>query len=323
MDRQSPCMETRQQSAQMSLVSIVITTYNQVHFLAEAIESALEQTTAEPVQVIVVDDGSADDPAAVVAGYPDVRLLRQANRGTSAARNAGWRAARSPYIVFLDGDDRLLPDAVAINLRQFASNPECAFVYGAYRLIDGEARTLDTPRNRQIGDDAYAALLLRNCVGMHGTVMYRRDLLEASGGFDTRLAVCEDVDLFFRLTGRHPAASSPELVAEYRKHDGNTSDNLPLMLRTDLQVLRNQNQHIGVNAHWRAAYAAGRRRRKKYYANRQMNQLGRAFGGGHSGRQASVDAAKVFAMAPVAFLGAAYWTAVRRLYKHLGLPRPN
>src|SRR5215470_8083773 len=73
-------------------VSIIITTFNHARFLADAIRSALAQTVT-PSEVIVVDDGSTDDPAAVVAGFPGVRMIRQRNQGLAAARNTGWRAA--------------------------------------------------------------------------------------------------------------------------------------------------------------------------------------------------------------------------------------
>src|SRR5690348_130160 len=115
-----------------TLVSVVITTYNHARFLGEAIESVLAQTVP-PFEVIVVDDGSTDDPAAVVRRYPQLRLIRQRNQGLAAARNTGWRASGGSYLVFLDADDRLLPNALAANLRRLAEWPECAFAYGAYR----------------------------------------------------------------------------------------------------------------------------------------------------------------------------------------------
>ncbi len=121
-------------------VSIVITTYNDARFLAEAIESALGQTVSA-CEVIVVDDGSRDDPVPVVSRYPQVRLIRQCNQGLAAARNTGWRAARGAYVVFLDADDRLMPGALASNLRRFDERPECAFVYGSYSHIDFERLT--------------------------------------------------------------------------------------------------------------------------------------------------------------------------------------
>ena len=94
------------------LVSVVIPTYNHAHYLSEAIGSAASRQGLAP-EIIVVDDGSSDDPAAVVSRHPGVRLIRQPNAGLAAARNTGWRQADSPHVVFLDADDRLLPGALA------------------------------------------------------------------------------------------------------------------------------------------------------------------------------------------------------------------
>ena len=137
-----------------ALVSVVITTYNDSQFLPEAIESALAQTVP-PDEVIVVDDGSTDDPGAVVSRYPNVRLIRQANQGLAAARNTGWRAACGRYLVFLDADDRLMSKALASNLHRFDQRPDCAFVYGGFRYIDAR---------RPISADASAEIGGRGCL---------------------------------------------------------------------------------------------------------------------------------------------------------------
>ena len=111
------------------LASIVIPCYNQAHFLPEAIESALSQTH-RPIEVIVVDDGSPDNAAEVVARYPHVRYVRQENRGLGGARNTGFRVSKGEYILFLDADDRFMPDAAAAHLSCFAKHPEAGFVVG-------------------------------------------------------------------------------------------------------------------------------------------------------------------------------------------------
>src|SRR5919106_374521 len=96
-------------------VGVVITTYNHAHFLADAIESVLRQT-CPAAEIIVVDDGSTDDPISVVAGYPHVNLVRQGNQGLAAARNSGLRETKTDKVIFLDADDRLLPNAVSAGL---------------------------------------------------------------------------------------------------------------------------------------------------------------------------------------------------------------
>ena len=94
-------------------VTVVIAAYNAEKFIRQTLESALAQSLND-IEVIVVDDGSTDDTQSIVSGLSDCRLkvLRQANSGVSAARNAGLAAARAPYVFFLDADDLLLRDAL-------------------------------------------------------------------------------------------------------------------------------------------------------------------------------------------------------------------
>ena len=284
------------------LVSIVITTYNHTQFLAEAIESALGQIV-RPAEVIVVDDGSADDPGAVVSRYPEVQLICQPNQGLAAARNTGWRAAHGRYVVFLDADDRLLPEALASNLRRFDEKPECAFVYGGYDYIDAGGRYLSSPAPNLVDEDAYESLLKENCVAMHATVMYRRDCLEEVGGFDARLRCCEDYEVYLRLARRYCVAAGEERIAEYRRHGSNMSLNYPQMLDTMLGVLRQQLPHVDSNAKWRRALKQGIRDWKSTYADVQISQtlaVARVSGLRQIPWRAT---ASVFSRIPASFLG--------------------
>jgi SAM-dependent methyltransferase len=280
------------------LVSIVVTTYNHARFLAESLESALAQTERS-TEVIVVDDGSQDDPAAVVATFPEVRLIRQPNRGLAAARNTGWRAARGRYVVFLDADDRLLSHALAVNLRRFARRRECAFVYGGYEFIDADGRPLATPEPVDVGDDPYAAFLEGNRVGMHATVMYRRECLAAAGGFDPALPACEDYDLYLRLARDHPVASGPECLAQYRWHGENMSANLPMMLSAALAVLGRHEARAAANPRWRAAHANGVRAWKEFYSRRQLAHACEAVERAGPGATPVGDIARMLRLAPV------------------------
>ena len=298
---QSPEHAVPRDSNSPKTVSIVITTYNHARFLAESIESAFGQTV-RPAEVIVVDDGSTDDPGAVVSQYLQVQLIRQPNQGLASARNTGWRAAHGRYVVFLDADDRLLPEALASNLRRFDEKPECAFVYGSYDYIDAGGQHLSSPAPNLVGEDAYESLLKENCVAMHATVMYRRDCLEQVGGFDARLPCCEDYELYLRLARRYPVAAGGGRIAEYRRHTGNMSLKYPHMFNTVLEVLRRQLQHTKDNLLWRTALKAGFRHWKSCYAHVQVSQsLTAARASGL--RQIPWSAtARVFALAPATFV---------------------
>src|SRR5918995_6791294 len=118
-----------EQGTGAALVTVVIPCYNQAHFLGEAIESVLSQSYKR-FEIVVVDDGSTDDTSEVATRYPRVRCIRQENRGLAGARNTGIRHCQGEYVVFLDADDRLLPEALEAGVREPGAHPEGAFVSG-------------------------------------------------------------------------------------------------------------------------------------------------------------------------------------------------
>src|SRR5918998_6058271 len=211
----------RRRPSVAGLVSVVIPCYNQAHFLGEAIESVLAQSYPN-FEIIVVDDGSTDDTSEVAGSYPKVRLVRQENQGLSGARNAGLARSEGEYVVFLDADDRLLPEALETGLEYLDAHPECAFVHGHYRYITVDGLPLynsERPQPVIAEDRHYAELLHNNYIAMLATVMYRRAVFESVGGFDTSLSACEDYELYLRIARRFLVCSHEKLIAEYRLHD--------------------------------------------------------------------------------------------------------
>jgi GT2 family glycosyltransferase/SAM-dependent methyltransferase len=244
-------------------VGVVITTYNHARFLDEALCSVAAQRVKAD-SVIVVDDGSNDDPGSVVARFPGVDLIRQPNRGLSAARNAGLSALDTTYVIFLDADDRLEPGAIDAGLACFARAPQSGLVYGGHLYMnrDGEVigRRFEPP-----GESVYRSLLGGNFIAMHGAVMYRRECLVALGGFDERLPRCEDYDLYLRMSRAYPITGYPEFVASYRLHGTNMSADHWTMLQSALAV---QARHApaAVDRLDHEAWIAGRRRWRRCYA---------------------------------------------------------
>src|SRR5918998_3304628 len=143
---------------EQSVVSVIIPCYNQGRFLSEAIESVLAQTYPH-VETIVVDDGSTDDTSNIAARYSGVRCIRQGNQGLAAARNTGLGESKGGYLVFLDADDRLLPNALETGLECLKAHPECALAYGHCTLITVDGSFLKQWSRQFIDGDRYLALL--------------------------------------------------------------------------------------------------------------------------------------------------------------------
>ena len=255
-----------------ALVSVVIPCHDQAHFLGEALESVLAQTYPH-FEVVVVDDGSSDNTEEVASRYPGVRCVRQENRGLAAARNTGIRRSNGNHLVFLDADDRLLPNALEAGLRCLKAHPECAFVVGRYRYIAFDGSPLPTPQPPRPEGDHYLALLDDNYINMHATVVYQRAVFEYVGGFDESLDPCEDYDLYLRIARDFPIECHDETIAEYRHHNLNILNNSEQWLRCSLAVLRLQRKHARGNQHYKKVYERRVRTAQDSYRRLLVDEL--------------------------------------------------
>jgi glycosyltransferase involved in cell wall biosynthesis len=225
------------------LVSVIIPTYNYARFIGQAIESVLAQTYQD-FEVIVVDDGSTDDTRERVARFSQVRYLYQANQGIAPARNAGLHASRGELLVFLDADDRLLPEALAIGVDCLNANPDCAFVSGHWEVVSNFGDPLPSSPIICVTSDHYQAFLDFNYIGTVGQVMFRRSILESVGGFDSAVPGCDDIELYMRIARNHRVACHDKVVMQHRKHGSNTSGKRDMMLRSMLQVYQSQLPYV-------------------------------------------------------------------------------
>jgi glycosyltransferase involved in cell wall biosynthesis len=256
----------------MSSISVVIPCYNQAHFLDEALASVRTQTLPAD-EVIVVDDGSTDDVAAVVARFPGVRCVRQSNQGLSAARNRGLRESTGDLLVFLDSDDRLLPHALEVGTQHLDENPPFAMTFGYCTLIDSDGAPLPTPPPAFEDGDPYRALLVCNYIWMTGMVMCRRVVFESIAGFDPSVNPASDYDLYLRVSREFPICCNRTVVAEYRQHGSNMSRNPALMLQTVLTVLKAQREYAARNKEYWKAYSTGVRAWKEFYGDELVNEM--------------------------------------------------
>lgn len=238
------------------LVSVVIPCYNQAHFLGEAIESVLAQTYPH-FEVVVVDDGSPDNTAAVVAGYPGVRYFRQENQGLSAARNTGLRHSIGERLVFLDADDRLMPRAVEVGLAFLKDHPECAFVYGHSRFMAFDGSLFHGPPVARVEGDYYLALLQGCPIFAPGSVMYRRAVFRFVSGFDPSLSPAADYELYYRIARQFPIRCHDQTIVEYRKHGTSMTRSGELMLKCNLAAIRSQWKYVKRSRQQKEAYKTG------------------------------------------------------------------
>ena len=199
------------------LVSIVLSYYNEVRFIAEAVESARSQTYKN-IEVIVVDDGSTEEAYKHLLTIPGIKIIRQANGGVSSARNRGFSESRGDYIIFLDHDDRLLANAVADHLDALKRKPGAGLIFAARRDIDEQGKITAPPYICAPRRNYFHAFLEINPIHCPASAMVSRKALDQVGGFDPAVEPGDDHDLYIRIAHEFPVVRHSALVAEYRIH---------------------------------------------------------------------------------------------------------
>ncbi len=209
----------------MPRISVVIPTFNRRDMVVESVESVLRQTCPD-WELAVVDDGSTDGTAdALEARFDDprVRVVRQANAGASAARNRGARETRGEFLAFLDSDDTWLPGKLERQLEALDERRESPACYtGEIWYRRGRRvnpRSIHAKHGGWIFDRC-----LPLCIISPSSILLRRAVFEALGGFDESLPACEDYELWLRLTARHPVHLVAEpLIVKRNGHAGQLS----------------------------------------------------------------------------------------------------
>lgn len=193
-------------------ITVVITCFNYGAYLPDAVASALEQEGGRPL-ITVVDDGSTDPGTlrALERLPSGVQLIRQANAGLSAARNAGLRAANTPYLIVLDADDRLAPAALSLLRKPLDREPRVGFTYGIAQFFGEWEGSLRFPAY-----DPYK-LLYRHIIG--STALMRREVFEQVGGFDPGFSAYEDWDFWLQALANNWYGENIDTVTlMYRRH---------------------------------------------------------------------------------------------------------
>lgn len=221
------------------LVSVIIPVYNGDATLGETLLSARAQTYPA-MEIIVVDDGSADRSIEIVNAQADldprVRLVRQSNSGVAAARNRGVEESKGEYIALLDADDLWRPSKIAKQMAvMMAADDRTAAVYSWCCLIDDEGRILDTGARQPFEGDVFERMCRRDLLGNGSVLLVRKDAYLDVGGCDTTIC-CEgvrgadDVRLHLALAERFHFGLVPEELTGYRLRKGSASEQYGIMI---------------------------------------------------------------------------------------------
>jgi glycosyltransferase involved in cell wall biosynthesis len=208
-------------------VSAIIPTYNRRELVQRAVDSALAQT--HPVgEIIVIDDGSTDGTGdALRARYGErIRYHWQANAGVSAARNAGMAIARGRYFALLDSDDEWRAEKTARQVAWLDAHPDFGMVLCDVVRVDIDRKPYDVFHRREVlpQDGWVLPQLLLNPSLVPASTLFRREVFETCGGFDTALRTAEDLDFHLRIARRWQiGVIEAELVEALRGHQDGLS----------------------------------------------------------------------------------------------------
>lgn len=232
----------------MAKVDVIIPAFNAAHYLPATIESVVSQTF-DDWQIWLVDDGSTDNTAEVVAPFllrlgDKMRYIKQANQGQPRARNTAIRASTGEFVALLDADDVWLPCRLAESLKMLAERPQAGLSYGLVTLIDANGRLGGTFEGNpkysegQIAPQIYMRTVELPCP----TVTFRRRCLDEVGMFDEAMRATEDRDLCLRVALQYEVAFVPKIIAYYRVSLGSLSTDTDRVFKAQLQFIR---KHYG------------------------------------------------------------------------------
>jgi glycosyltransferase involved in cell wall biosynthesis len=223
------------------LVSVVIPAYNAASTLDETLRSVRSQTHPA-LEIIVVNDGSTDDTGAIAKRHAAidarVQVVTQDNAGLAAARNTGWRRARSNLVAFLDADDLWAPTKIEQQIRALQAGGErVGLVYCWFTRIDSRSAITGAWEGARLEGHVLEWILAGNFVGNGSSALIRRQALIDANGFQSGLRAagaegCEDWLLFCRVAEKYRYAVVPEHLIGYRYLPHNMSSNRPRMLRS-------------------------------------------------------------------------------------------
>ena len=199
-------------------ISVVIPCFNRKNTLPRSIESVINQTY-KPSEIIIVDDGSTDGTRDfILKSYPDIKYFFQTKKGVSSARNKGIRESSSKWIAFLDSDDEWLPQKLEKQKTQLEKHPGIFISHTNEIWIRNGVRVNQMKKHQKYGGYIFDKCL-DICRMSPSSVLIHNRVLEDVGVFDEKLQVCEDYDLWLRITSKYSVLFEKELlIIKYGGH---------------------------------------------------------------------------------------------------------
>ena len=207
-------------------ISVVIPTYNRIALVERAIDSVLMQSI-KPFDIIVVDDGSDDGTSEMIKKkYRSINLVQQQNSGVSAARNNGIKHAKGDWIALLDSDDEWTEKKLENQVNRLIKNPDYHFCHTNEIWIRNGVRVNQKKRHQKYGGYIFDKCL-DICRISPSSTLFKKNILEHVGWFDTQLPVCEDYDLWLRITADYKILFVDEpLIIKYGGHTDQLSQSV-------------------------------------------------------------------------------------------------
>ena len=204
-------------------ISVVIPTFNRRQTIGRSIDSVLNQTLF-PSEIIVVDDGSTDGTSDYIeSNFPSIRLLQQPNKGVSLARNMGIRSSNSDWVALLDSDDEWFPKKLEKQVMTLSQSPDIKFCHTEEIWIRNGVRVNQMKKHQKYGGHIFNKCL-DMCRISPSSVLFHQSILDDVGYFDKSLKVCEDYDLWLRITAKFPVLYIDEtLIIKYGGHEDQLS----------------------------------------------------------------------------------------------------
>lgn len=199
-------------------ISVIIPTYNRKKTLARAIQSVINQSFS-PFEILIIDDGSNDGTEEwVKENFQNIKYIYQNNHGVSSARNIGIENAYGDWVAFLDSDDEWLPNKLYEQVKAIDSNPDAKFFHTNEIWIRNGVRVNQMKKHKKYGGYIFEKCL-DICRVSPSSVLIQKEVFDNIGVFDESLKVCEDYDLWLRITSKYPVVFLDEpLIYKYGGH---------------------------------------------------------------------------------------------------------